>query len=177
MPHLNPHITFRAVNKEDENLVREWLAKPHVAEWYHGDGLQNTLDGLVRFVTQNNPSFDLWLGLVDSIPFAFLMTSNLDESIQQDKSDPIAQYIEPGKKMSTLDLLIGEEKYLGRGLGKKLILAFLDDVLADTDIVFIDPEKLNVKAIHTYQKAGFEMLDEFIASWHPVPHVLMRLKK
>ena len=78
--------------------------------------------------------------------------------------------------MITLDLLIGPEEYLGKGLSASMINQFLSDHYHNTDTVFIDPECTNTKAIHVYKKAGFEKLDQFIASWHPVPHWLMRLK-
>lgn len=76
--------------------------------------------------------------------------------------------------MSTLDLLIGEEKYLGRGLATGVVKGFIQSVLSDSDIIFIDPEASNTKAIHVYEKVGFKKIDDFIASWHPVPHILMR---
>ena len=41
--------------------------------------------------------------------------------------------------------------------------------------VLIDPEAANKRAIHVYQKAGFKIIGEFIASWHPVPHYQMEL--
>lgn len=42
--------------------------------------------------------------------------------------------------------------------------------------VLIDPEATNTRAIHAYQKAGFKIVGEFIASWHPVPHYQMELQ-
>jgi len=30
--------------------------------------------------------------------------------------------------------------------------------------------------VHVYQKAGFKIIGEFIASWHPVPHYQMELR-
>jgi RimJ/RimL family protein N-acetyltransferase len=41
--------------------------------------------------------------------------------------------------------------------------------------VLIDPEATNTRAIHVYQKVGFKIVGEFIASWHPVPHYQMEL--
>jgi len=74
-------------------------------------------------------------------------------------------------------LLIGDETYLGKGLSTPMIWEFLEEVHPDKDLVFIDPEEVNKKAIHVYAKAGFEKIDDFIASWHPVPHILMRLRR
>ena len=43
-------LTFSRVEEKDEALVLEWLHKPHVNEWYHGQGLQNTIKGLRQFI-------------------------------------------------------------------------------------------------------------------------------
>ena len=42
-------------------------------------------------------------------------------------------------------------------------------------VLRIDPEATNTRAIHVYEKIGFKITGEFIASWHPVPHYQMEL--
>lgn len=167
-------LTFKAVTKKDEALVLKWLHKPHVNEFFHGVGLQNTIDGLQRFVDNNCPSWQGWLGFHNNMPFAFLITSvvNIDNA-----ESYLLPYIEPNDKSITLDLLIGEESYLGKGLAKKMIETFLQHHFSHIDKVFIDPEEANAKAIHVYEKAGFRKLQQFIASWHPVPHWLLLLEQ
>lgn len=56
-----------------------------------------------------------------------------------------------------------------------MIKEFLSQHFSDINEVFIDPEQKNTKAVHVYQKIGFEIVGEFIASWHPVPHYIMQL--
>lgn len=171
-------ISFAMVEKKHQALVLEWLSKPHVQEWFHGDGLANTINGLDRFVNKQPHWSQQWIAYCDGEPFAYVITSALTvEDAQAADLSHLSKWVEPGKTMSSLDLLIGEEKYLGKGLAKRLIIEFIETILSDSDIVFIDPEKANTKAVHVYQKAGFEPVDEFIASWHPVPHLLMRLKR
>ncbi|MBA2369343.1 MAG: hypothetical protein H0V82_10035 [Candidatus Protochlamydia sp.] len=36
-------------------------------------------------------------------------------------------------------------------------------------------EATNKRAIHVYQKVGFKIAGEFIASWHSMPHYQMEL--
>lgn len=145
----------------------------NINAWYHGDGLKSTIDGLRRFIENDKPRWDPWIGYVDDQAFSLLMVS----TIQDDENSHLSKWIIPGKKMITLDLLIGEEQFLGQGLATPMIQQFLVDHYSDVDIVFIDPECANEKAIHVYEKAGFEKLATFIASWYPVPHWLMRLKR
>ena len=43
--------------------------------------------------------------------------------------------------------------------------------------ILIDPEVSNTRAIHVYQKVGFKITGEFIASWHPELHYQMELRE
>ena len=65
--------------------------------------------------------------------------------------------------------------YIGKGLSVQMIQEFILSQFSDKKIVLIDPELSNNRAIHVYKKVGFEIIGEFIASWHPVPHYKMRL--
>jgi RimJ/RimL family protein N-acetyltransferase len=56
-----------------------------------------------------------------------------------------------------------------------MIREFLISQFANVKRVLIDPEVTNTRAIHVYQKVGFTITGEFIASWHPVPHYQMEL--
>jgi RimJ/RimL family protein N-acetyltransferase len=83
-------------------------------------------------------------------------------------------YVE-GKRTLTLDLLIGSEELLGKGLAGRMIQEFILDKFSDADFFIIDPAKSNPKAIHVYEKAGFEKVDEFCPSYDPIPYLMMRL--
>ncbi len=69
--------------------------------------------------------------------------------------------------VDSLDILIGNENYLGKGLSVQTINAFMEYIKVEidpsVDRFVIDPEIINNKAIHIYQKAGFQIVKEFIA--------------
>lgn len=148
---------FKPVQTRDRSLVHEWLAQPHIAEWIHGVGLQNTLNGLEKFF-QGESSTTYWIGYDNDIPFAFLITSP------------------EGNDATTLDLFICDLSYLGKGIAVPMIQEFLITHFSNMNKVLIDPEATNTRAIHVYQKVGFKITGEFIASWHPVPHYQMELE-
>ncbi len=56
-----------------------------------------------------------------------------------------------------------------------MIREFLIKHFSNMKKVLIDPEATNKRAIHVYQKVGFKITGEIIASWHPVPHYQMEL--
>lgn len=152
----SPSFTFRHAQKSDENRIHAWLAQDYIAEWIHGKGLQNTLKGLQKFF-QGQTTTIYWIGYQDNTPFAFLGTGP------------------EGNDAITLDVFICEPPFLGKGLAVPMIKAFLLKHFPHVNRVLIDPEKTNTRAIHVYQKAGFKIIGEFIASWHPVPHYQMEL--
>lgn len=164
------HLEFQKVKKEQRPLVHQWLKQPHISKWIHGQGLANTLEGLDKsFVGKANASY--WIAYIQKEPFSFLITSEVENS------DPFfSKYMNEVSKAITLDLFICVSEYLGKGIGPCMIEAFLESKFPKVTDVFIDPEVSNEYAVRAYQKSGFEILETFIASWHPVPHYLMRLK-
>lgn len=153
---ISSQFRFKSAEAKDRPLIHKWLVQPYIAEWIHGIGLQNTLDGLEKFF-QNESDTTYWIASENDTPFAFLITSP------------------QGNDATTLDLFICDVNYLGKGIAVPMIREFLISHFSSMKKVLIDPEATNKRAIHVYQKVGFKIIGEFIASWHPVPHYQMEL--
>jgi ribosomal-protein-alanine N-acetyltransferase len=95
--------------------------------------------------------------------------------VLKDETSEYAKNRETDGLAITLDIFICDRKYLGEGLATQIIKEFLIARFSDISEVFIDPEQSNQRAVHVYQKTGFQIVGDFIASWHPVPHYIMRL--
>lgn len=156
VPPPKPNFHFSLAKASQRTLLHQWFEQKHIREWLHGVGLQNTLNGLEKFF-QGTSDTTYWIGYDGDIPFAFLITSP------------------EGKDATTLDLFICDLNYLGKGLSVPMIKEFLLTHFSHVQKVLIDPEATNTRAIHVYQKVGFKIIGEFIASWHPVPHYQMEL--
>ena len=174
------HFIFKPAIEAQRELIHQWLQQDYMREWIHGQGLQNTLAGLEKFFQYQAKGKGLdrqteitqhWIGYDDDKPFVYLLTSN----VFKNAADTYAKYCELDGFAITLDIFIGNTDYLGKGLAGTVIKEFLLTQFSDVSEVFIDPEKSNQKAIHVYQKAGFRIVGEFIAAWHPVPHYIMKL--
>lgn len=162
-------FTFKLVDMAHRSLVRHWLTLPHVTEWFYGQGLANTLKHLDEFLKGASEA-QYWLAYDQDQPFAFLITSYVG------KSDAYARWCTQEGDVITLDMLIGDLRYIGKGLAHLLIREFLVKEFPQVAEVLIDPEATNSRAIHVYQKAGFTLVDEFIPSHSPHPHYMMRLR-
>lgn len=171
---------FKPAIKSQRELIHSWLQQDYIREWIHGQGLKNTLTGLDKFFQYRSEGKGLdretditqhWIGYDGDKPFIYLLTSN----VLKNSGDEYTQYCEMDGLAITLDMFIVDTDYLGKGLASIAIKEFLLSQFSDVSEVFIDPEQRNERATHVYQKAGFKIIGEFIASWHPVPHYRMKL--
>lgn len=164
---------FAHLKKEQAELVKTWLKLDYVSPYWYGAGLENTLQAIDRFVRGKEKLFTLWIAYDGETPFGFLMTSD----IEYGENIPHTKYMQKGARATSLDLLIGNKEYLGKGLAHQMILDFLSQHFPKEVDVFIDPGTNNAKAIHVYQKAGFVPLEEFIPEWDPTHPCLLMQKK
>lgn len=167
----NVEYLFRFVTDNDRALVHSWLAKPHVAKWFYGDGLANTLKGIDEFVNGLTDT-KYWLVCDGEKPFAFLITS-----LVKKPEDELTKWCRSKGTTITLDMLIGEEEYLGKKLSHLIVNEFLTSEFPEVEEVLIDPEATNSRAVHVYKKAGFHIVGELTPSHSPHLHYMMRLEK
>ena len=171
---MESNITFgyKPVSESDLLLIHEWLDRPHIAEWIHGQGLQNTLNGLKKFISGQPTSGTYWIAYLEGEPFAFLISAHRNATEPELESVSVV-----GNHIVGIDIFIGDVNMTGKGLGTKLIKDFLLSNFKDATDFLIDPEASNSRAIHVYEKVGFRIVGEFIAPWHPVKHYLMHVPK
>lgn len=162
-------IKFRKVTGEDKQYIFRWLAEPHVKAFW--DNSQNHRDDIAIFADgRQEPSpyfngiFTYWIGLVNDEPFCLIMTSEIAPS-QTDLSELWRSHLSKKGKTFSLDFMIGNPKFLGKGLGSPTLESFIkfvtDEVDPAVDTFFIDPEESNTRAKHVYEKAGFECVSDF----------------
>lgn len=167
-------FSFRPADKMQRSLIHKWLSQNHIKEWLHGEGLKNTLEDLDKFL-KGQSIFQHWIGYDQdrNKPFAYLLTSKISKD--PSNKDDLAHWCQEEGNAITLDLFICDLEYLGKGLSVPMIQEFLISQSSHVTEVFIDPEASNTRAIHVYEKAGFKIIGEFIAQWHPMLHYRMRL--
>ena len=168
-------IYFEQVTSKYKNVIFHWLAEPHVQEFW--DNSQEHKDDIVKFINGRkepsnyaNGNYVYWIALIDNHPYSLIMTikENKDEERPQIKNDHLST---TGSTYS-IDFMIGDKDYFGKGLGARTLEEFTlfirekYDKRADT--LFIDPDELNPRAKHIYEKAGFKYIGDFIMAGHGV---------
>lgn len=148
-------FNFEPVEKAQRILIHRWVAQDYIRCWLHGQGLRNALEDLEK--SFKDPDLKRhWIGYDEGTPFAYLIAERVGKNV-------------------ALDLFICEPDYLGKGLSVQLIHEFLLSKFPQAEKALIEPETGNERAVHVYQKAGFEIIEEFMASWLPTPHYRMEL--
>lgn len=147
-------ISFRKFSLEDVPLYYEWADKPHVKNIWFKEGYQPK-EYILEKITGNGIEYPFVI-LLDNKPIGHIQFWDIKarDEIEKDKIDYFT-----GQPEGTygIDLFIGEEEYLGKGYGTKIVIEFVKLLFEKYHAkkIVIDPEADNIKAIRCYEKAGF----------------------
>lgn len=138
-----PEVDFRLVVPADRRLLAEWIARPHWQRWW--GPAEGEVDGIVEGAT---PDFG---------PFVFTLDGRDAGYIQWWR--PAGQWEipvdAPPETTRGIDMSIADEADLGRGIGPRVLRAFMDRLAAEGVTRFlIDPAPDNAAARRAYAKAG-----------------------
>jgi aminoglycoside 6'-N-acetyltransferase len=127
----------------DLALVRGWLARPHVAEWWQdADEFEYVSGDLAHHDVAQ------FIVTVDERPLGYLQCYNIGEWNAGFGPQPSGT--------RGIDQFIGEADLIGRGHGSAFIRRFIEELLGNgTPRVVVDPSPANPRAIRAYEKAGF----------------------
>ena len=147
---------FRRLTSTDLFLLREWLARPHVAAIWTPTPSEAELrnDYLAH---GDDPSFPrAYLALLENQPIGFIQSyvaANAGDGWWPDETDP---------GVVGIDQFIADESQLNRGLGTAMVRAFVEMLFQDpsTTRVQTDPSPTSARAIRCYEKAGFRRVGE-----------------
>lgn len=151
-------VTFRALRHADLNLLYHWFKQPHVAKWWPTGSRDEIVEKYGRRVD-----------LLDAVrAYVILYENRLIGYVQTETLDARTQ---------GLDLFIGDASFLYRGLGPKIIRAFLDEIVfvdEEVETCVVDPAPDNEVAIAAFRKAGFYGVETIIDKDTGEPRYLMR---
>jgi ribosomal protein S18 acetylase RimI-like enzyme len=151
-------IAFRSLGIDDMQSMFLWLLKPHVTKWYsRAPGSFAEVVAKYGPRTQRESAVHAYIIVVDGRDVGYIQSYPLEHF--GDYSQRLG--VEPG--VAGLDLFIGEEMFLGWGLGAGAIRAFIEPhVFADARVSACigGPQEGNQPAIRAFQRAGFQRWKE-----------------
>lgn len=173
-------ITFRPLTEADYSLMHTWLCRPHVAEWWQPTPtLDEVRDDYLplrcdpSLLPLDAPAGTIpYLALEDDAPIGYIQAyrvmAHQRDGWWLEETDPCALGI---------DQFIADPERVGRGLGTRMIGAFVAQQLADPRVTTIqtDPDPNNARAVACYRKVGFR--DVGLVVTLDGPALLMRLSR
>ena len=152
---------FRRFETADLAMIRQWLAMPHVVEWW-GDP-----DEQFELLSSDlaEPAMEQFIVATGDSPFGYLQCYNIN-------AWPTVAFGPQPDGTRAIDQFIGKPEMIGRGHGSGFIRSFVDELLrTGTPRVLTDPDPENCRAIRAYEKAGF--IRDRIVDTSEGPAVLM----
>src|SRR3989339_32296 len=121
------NVTFTKASLTHKDSIFKWLDEPHVKEFW--DNNQQYRDNIIIFMndrktksTYFNGIFDYWVGAKNGEPFSLLMTSEILST--PDLPSAWNNHISKTGKTFSVDFMIGNTKFLGKGLAAPTLKAF-----------------------------------------------------
>ena len=153
-------VTLRAMDASDLDLVRRWMAEPHVVCWYLADSsIDEELDELRACVAGEVPTHAL-LVTEDGRPVGWCQWYRCDDYPEHAAGVGAA----PGDL--GIDYAVGDPDRIGRGVGTAMVAALVAHVTAlhPTRGIVADPDARHAASRRVLEKAGFHLVAE-----RPVP--------
>jgi RimJ/RimL family protein N-acetyltransferase len=157
-------IEFRPLAEDDLPLVEEWLRRDHVARWWRDDIAESLAE--YRAALEGREPTDHFMIVVDGCAIGMIQTYLVSDYPEWE------EVVQVGEGVAGVDLMIGEEELIGRGLGPQILSAFACDLVAAPSIV-ATVEEPNRRSWRAFEKAGFRHVRDVEEDGDP--HRLMRL--
>lgn len=151
-------LDLRLIRDNDLPLIEYWLKKEHVKRWYEIPQMDVTIDDWMEEIQGRNEEFQ-WI--------TYLIVTWQEQAIglcQYYKCEDSAEEdfgAIPLKGSYGIDYLIGEEDFIGKGLGKGMITLLVNRIFSFSDArrVTADIDKDNKASEKALLSCGFELLD------------------
>jgi len=142
------HVIFRELQERDINLVKKWLQKPHVAEWFEHP------DAWIEEIEQRKTKYSFIRHFIiedDNKPIGFCQYYDFSMGGETWNGSV------PSEGSWSIDYFIGEPEYLGKGYGKSIVIQLTKNIFACTDAhrVIVQPEPGNQRSRNTLLSAGY----------------------
>ena len=151
-------LELRLLHDNDIPLIEIWLNKEHVKRWYEIPELGITINDWISELKAYKGEFQ-WITylivLWQNRPIGLCLYYKCVDSSDEDFGTL------PLTGSYGIDYLIGEESYLGKGLGKGIVTLLVDKIfsLQDAQRITADIDKNNKASEKTLLSCGFKLLD------------------
>jgi len=148
-------ISFQPLKKEDMPLMHAWFNRPHVQEFYSLRSWkeQEVLEKMSASLSHEKHLFGFIIRLGD-IAIGYIQWYPVkDHPWPHQELDDKVQALAAG-----IDLFIGEEQWINKGLGREIMHTFLEkEIWPNFSYCIVDPDISNTASVRMFQKCGFSL--------------------
>lgn len=146
-------LELRKLTHQDISLFEQWLGTPHVAKWYH-----DPQDWLLE-VKEREQTFSFLHHLIvvhNGEAIGFCQYYLFSESGE----DWHGTWLLDGTY--SIDYMIGEKAYVGKGFGKRIIKQLTEHIMAlpDCQRIIVQPEPENLASCGALLSVGYRFDEE-----------------
>jgi aminoglycoside 6'-N-acetyltransferase len=165
------NISFKILQKHHFPLLLKWLNSPHVQQFWD-TGTQWTEELIeekygtyvqgYKLVNGVKKKMSAFIILWDERPVGYVQYYDAWDFPRDgyDLEEVLKGTLFERMKLAALDIFIGEEDAIGKGVGVKAMQELLEKhILTEFEGCLVDPDLANVSAIRAYEKAGFKRKD------------------
>ena len=152
-------IRFAPVTASDLPRLRRWMDAPHWREWWGDPEVEiERIRGMVEGSDTTRP----YLFHLDGVPMGYIQVWIIADARHEPWITEAPWILELPDDAVGLDLSIGPESALSKGLGSRALRTLALQLWADGHRqIVIDPDPDNRRAVRAYEKAGFRVMPEF----------------
>ncbi len=116
-------ITWRPLVLADFPLLRSWLEQPYVARWWNHETSDEALDRDFGLAVRGLEPAEMYLALWSGQPFGLVQRYRIEDFPEY--VDELAAIVDVPPGAMSMDYLIGEPAFTGRGVGTEMIRSML----------------------------------------------------
>jgi len=168
-------IDFRPLKETDFPMMHTWLNTDFVIEWFEKGGMSKNeiKEKFTPYITGEKPT-QAFIIVIDGTEAGYIQTYFIKDYLDYN------EYVAADDSAAGVDLFIGNKLFLHKGLGEKIMKAFLSRHVFSNPLIhhcIIGPEPKNAVAIRMYEKAGFRWYKNIHMPEEDEPEYLMMLGK
>ncbi|MBA3814479.1 MAG: GNAT family N-acetyltransferase [Alphaproteobacteria bacterium] len=158
-------IIFQPLQEPHFPLLLKWLETPHVKACWDQDvewTPERVREKFGSYVQEYKLEKDAvkkpvqaYVFYIDSQPAGYIQLYKARDFSRDDNTSLSGL----PDSLSALNVLIGEEEYLGKGWGSHILTQFLHEYVdPHYDACFVDPDAANIKVMRAYEKTVFKKI-------------------
>ncbi|QHE53355.1 GNAT family N-acetyltransferase [Pontibacillus sp. HMF3514] len=152
----NDELLVRNIHKDDITLLGKWLSNPKVLEFYEGRDKHFDYEKIDSKFLDRSDNVNRCIVEYEGNKVGYIQFYTLDHETKSEYG------YKNNELIFGLDQFIGEVELWNQGIGRKLIQSVTTYLIEnhEADIVVMDPQKSNMRAIKCYEKCHFIKVKE-----------------